>query len=196
MNKVSGGTCSHVKAIMSRGASRPLGSQGFCAGRGLMGCGLQPRLLRSKRGPTRTPERAPWSWVGSGGAGCPVGVARQGPVRVPPSRHIPVLAPSALQKPHSWLPLSLPQETLARLKPWPPSLWSPRATGVWWPGPARPPWSASPTPGMRPAPHLPGVAGSPSNSGLGPTAGLWAQHVMGRSRGPYPGLVLQCLYCM
>ena len=84
---------------MSRGASRPLGSQGFCAGRGLMGCGLQPRLLRSKRGPTRTPERAPWSWVGSGGAGCPVGVARQGsclcPTLTSHSRPRPICAPEA-----------------------------------------------------------------------------------------------------
>lgn len=42
---------------------------------------------------------------------------------------------------------SLPQETSARATPRAPSSWSPRATGAWWPGPARSPWSVWPTPG-------------------------------------------------
>lgn len=84
---------------MSRGASRPLGSQGFCTGRGLTGCGLQPWLLRSERGLTGTPGRTPWGWVGSGDAVSPVGVARQDscpcPTLTSHSHPHPIYAPEA-----------------------------------------------------------------------------------------------------
>lgn len=174
-----------VKAVMStlgRGAVRALSFRGFWAGRVLMGCGLQPLLLWSKP-PDRDPRkgslglgRAQRCWLSCGSGSMRFTSALS-------SLHVPVGAPSVLQRPPSWLPLSLPQETLARLKPWPPSSWSPRATGVWWPAPARPPWSASPAPGTQLAPSLPGMARSPSNSG--PAAGTAHQ---GRSCGPCPGL--------
>ena len=112
-----------------------------------------PTPAPGQKRPTRTPGRPPWGWVRPGDAGCPVGVARRDSCLCPTSHHVPVRTLSVLQRPPSWLPLSLPQETLARLKPWPPSSWFPQA------------------PGGQLVPHLLGVTRSPSSRGLVPQLG-------------------------
>lgn len=149
-------------STLGRGAVRALSFQGFWAGRVLMGCGLQPGSCGQNH-LTGTPGKAPWGWVRPRGAGCPVG--RLDEVHVcalfsPRSRR----APSVLQGPPFMASAFSATGDAGTPEAMAPSSWSPRATGVWWPAPARPPWSASPAPGTQLAPAC-GRGPLPSSSG-------------------------------